>query len=208
MRRTDTIKAETRALILNAASSLFRERGVEKSTIRDVAARAGVSPASVIVHFRNKTALLEAALSEDIAGSLAGALATLPGDRELQTVLLHMAAEMLLLYDRDRQLYRVLIRDTFFEPVQDSPIIARLDEEYFAFLVNLLEQEKQKGRVRAEIDTRLAASSLFFLYIGVLREFLRTPELSAEKALELLAVILEQYLTGIFLPGGKSNDPA
>ncbi len=203
MSRTDDVKAETRQLILSAAYNLFREKGADKCTIRDIAKQAGVSPASVIVHFKNKTALLEAALSEDIDKTLVGSLATLPAEQDLQTVLIHMVTEMLSLYDQNRELYRILIRDTFFEPVQDSPALSGLDEKYFSFLVNLLEQEKKQGKVQAELDTQLAAFSLFSLYIGVLRDFLRTPELTVEKAKSMLVIILEQYLTGIFLPGGE-----
>ena len=203
MSRTDDVKAETRQLILSAAYNLFREKGADKCTIRDIAKQAGVSPASVIVHFKNKTALLEAALSEDIDKTLVGSLAALPAEQDLQTVLIHMVTEMLSLYDQNRDLYRILIRDTFFEPVQDSPALSGLDEKYFSFLVNLLEQEKKQGKVQAELDTQLAAFSLFSLYIGVLRDFLRTPELTVEKAKSMLVIILEQYLTGIFLPGGE-----
>ena len=52
----------TRPVILDAALSLFAERGYERATIRAIAAQAGVDPATVLHHFPSKQDLLTAAL--------------------------------------------------------------------------------------------------------------------------------------------------
>jgi AcrR family transcriptional regulator len=199
--RRDDSRVETRRLILQSAHNLFWERGAESCTIRSIAKEAGVSPASVIVHFKNKTALLEVVLYEDIEKTLAETLATLPSDKGLHTILMHMASGMLTLYDKNRELYRILVRDTLFEPVHNSPSIAKLDEKYFSFLFTLIEKEKETGTVRAEVDSELAASSFFYLYIGTLRDFFRDTELSVPDTLKRLSVTLEQYLAGILIQG-------
>jgi AcrR family transcriptional regulator len=199
MTRRDDSKEETRKLILNAAHSLFWEKGPDECTMRDIAKKAGVSPASIIVHFKNKTALLEVVLYKDIEKTVAKALKTLPSDKGLQAVFMHIASVMLSFYDKNRKLYRVLVRDTLFEPDQESPSIAKLDEGNLEYIVSLIEQEKEKGRVRTEIDSYMAASSIFYLYIGVLRDFLRNPELNVTRAVKRLSAILEQHLTGILI---------
>jgi AcrR family transcriptional regulator len=203
MSRAQEAKAETRQLILRAAYTLFRKNGPEKCTIRQIAEQAGVSPASVIVHFKNKTALLEVALSEDINKVFSKALATLPEGERLEQVVTHIVSAIFSLYEQDRSLYRVLIRDTFFEPAQESPAMAELDKKYSTFLINLLKQEQQQGRIRQDIDVVLAASSLFSLYFGVLRDFLRIPEFSAVQAEQKLAACLQQYLMGISTERGE-----
>ena len=48
--------------ILEAASSVFAQRGFERATIKDIARTAGVSDGSIYNVFENKTALLEALL--------------------------------------------------------------------------------------------------------------------------------------------------
>jgi AcrR family transcriptional regulator len=201
--RRDDSKAETRRLILNAAHSLFWKKGPDDCTMRDIAKKAGVSPASIIVHFKNKTALLEVALYEKIEETVAKALATLPSDKGLHAVFMHMASVMLSFYDKNRELYRVLVRDTLFEPDQESPSIAKLDEGNLEFIATLIDQEKEMGTVRKEIDSYLAGSSIFYLYIGVLRDFLRNPELSVTKAVNRLSEMLEQHLAGILVRGRK-----
>ncbi len=64
MDRRKASKFETRQLILSAAKKLFLEKGVEQCTMRAIATEAGVSAASVVVHFKNKIGLLEASLYE------------------------------------------------------------------------------------------------------------------------------------------------
>ena len=52
----------TRPVILDAALSLFAEKGYERATIRAIAARAGVDPATVLHHFPSKQNLLASTL--------------------------------------------------------------------------------------------------------------------------------------------------
>jgi len=51
---------ETREDILRTADALFRERGIAKSSIADIAHALGMSPANVFKHFHSKTALVDA----------------------------------------------------------------------------------------------------------------------------------------------------
>jgi AcrR family transcriptional regulator len=51
---------ETRRLILDTALALFRERGFEETTIRDIAARAGLSLGAAYYYFKSKDAIVGA----------------------------------------------------------------------------------------------------------------------------------------------------
>jgi TetR/AcrR family transcriptional regulator, repressor of the ameABC operon len=51
---------ETREDILATAEALFRERGIAKSSIADIAKHLGMSPANVFKHFHSKTVLVDA----------------------------------------------------------------------------------------------------------------------------------------------------
>jgi AcrR family transcriptional regulator len=56
----------TRATILSAARSLFSAHGFERTTIRSIAAEAGVDPALVMHYFGNKAGLFAAVSRLDI----------------------------------------------------------------------------------------------------------------------------------------------
>ena len=53
------MKLETRFRILNAARSMVGEVGVERVTMRGIAARANITAPAIYKHFRNKRALLD-----------------------------------------------------------------------------------------------------------------------------------------------------
>src|SRR5881398_3229743 len=59
--RVATAKAEeTRERILDAALTLFRERGFDETTMRDIAAAAGVATGAAYYYFRSKEELVMA----------------------------------------------------------------------------------------------------------------------------------------------------
>jgi AcrR family transcriptional regulator len=197
MNRREASKNETRQLILRAARRLFGQKGMEESTIRDIAREAGVSPASVVVHFKSKTALLEEALNRDIEAALSELVATMPEDLELLDRLVHLAKGFFRLYDQNRKLYRALIRYTIFEPAGETPNITNVSDSYLRFLSGLVEESQARGMIRPEVDANVAAGSLFSLYLGALIMLFRQPEMTVEQVAEALAAMTGQYLKGI-----------
>lgn len=66
-------RERTRTLVLDAAEHLMSQRAPEEIRIEDVAGQAGISPASVYVHFGTKDALM-AAVTERVLGVATDAL--------------------------------------------------------------------------------------------------------------------------------------
>ena len=199
MNRREASKNETRQLILKAARRLFAQKGMEESTIRDIAREAGVSPASVVVHFKSKTALLEEALNRDIETALSELVASMPEDLEFLDRLMHLAKGFFRLYDQNRKLYRALIRHTIFEPAVETPNITNVSELYLRFLSGLVEEGQARGLIRPDVDATVAAGAIFSLYLGALTLLFRRPDMTVELVAEALAAMTDQYLKGITL---------
>ena len=197
MNRREASKKETRRLILRAARKLFAQKGMEECTIRDIAEKAGVSPASVVVHFKSKTVLLEEALNRDIENALSELIASMPKDLKLLDRLMYLAKGFFRLYDKNRNLYRALIRYTIFEPTSETPNITKQSEQYVQFLSCIIEEQKTRGIIRPKLDSTVAAGSIFSLYIGALIMLFRMPEMSVEMVADILASMTDQYLNGI-----------
>ncbi|WP_205730032.1 TetR/AcrR family transcriptional regulator [Blastococcus sp. TF02-8] len=95
--RRDAGARPTRERVLEAATALFAERGVEGVAVRDIAERVGIDVSSVHHHFPTKTALYEACFAAVFSAErdaldaeverLATALAT--GDRDQFVGALH-----------------------------------------------------------------------------------------------------------------------
>ncbi len=198
MDRREASKKETRRLILKVARKLFVQKGMEECTVRDIAKKAGVSPASVVVHFKSKTALFEEVLSTDIGNALSELIASMPKRAGLPDQLMHLAKGMLRFYDKNRSLYRALLRHTIFEPIRETPNMSKQSEEYIQFLSRLIEEQKTSGIIRPEVDSTVAAASIFFLYLGALTVLFRMPEMVVETITDGLASMTDQYLEGIY----------
>ncbi len=84
VRRRDS--AATRAALLDAATELFAERGFDRTTVRDIAAHAGVNQALLFRYFGSKDALYAAVM----AGQGRELLETEEPERLLETVLRRM----------------------------------------------------------------------------------------------------------------------
>jgi AcrR family transcriptional regulator len=157
------------------------------------------------VHFKNKTSLLEVALYEDIEKAVAEAVASLPAEADLHSRLMHIPKTMFSFYDGNRDLYRALIRNTVFEPEKDNPHISAQLQQYIQFLAGMIEQEKFQDNIRQDVDAVVAAATIASLYMGVLITFYRNPEITPQMALENLAAMQRQHLTGIMTERGKDG---
>ncbi|MCP4692761.1 MAG: hypothetical protein GY859_32265 [Desulfobacterales bacterium] len=152
-----------------------------------------------MVHFKHKTGLLEAALFEDIDRTINQAIASSPAEADLADQLMHIWGAMFYFYDANRELYRVLIRETMLEPDEKSPRLVRQMDRFLEFLGGLIENEKERGHVRLDADGMLAAMALTSLYFGVLIQFFRDPKIAPAMALDLLAALTRQHLAGILV---------
>ncbi|MVU76402.1 TetR family transcriptional regulator [Nocardia sp. ET3-3] len=65
----DGRRSDTRERIRSVAMELFSERGYEKTSLREIAERLGVTKAALYYHFRTKEDIV-ASLSEDLRGGI------------------------------------------------------------------------------------------------------------------------------------------
>jgi AcrR family transcriptional regulator len=201
MNRREAAKLETRQLILDAARNLFLTRGVETCTLREIAKAAGVSPASLVVHFKSKTALMETALYADIERNIGQAIATLPPEGDLHARIMHIWQAMFFFYDQNRDLYRTLIGNTVYQPDAESPHLAQQMNAFLEFVITMLQQEKELGNVYAHVDAKIAAYNFTALYFLALMGFFRDPTLSPQTAIATLGEMVQQYMEGIMTQG-------
>jgi AcrR family transcriptional regulator len=83
-RRTPTKAEQTRARIVQAALDLFRERGYDRTTMRAVAERAGVSLGNAYYYFRSKEHLIQAYYAQTLDEQLAASRPILERERDLR----------------------------------------------------------------------------------------------------------------------------
>ncbi|MCM3819905.1 TetR/AcrR family transcriptional regulator [Streptomyces sp. DR3-1] len=197
--------AERRRLIAGAVCRLADEHGLEGVTLRDVAARAGVSMGAVQRCFRTKEEMLAFTLGqigERVTGRVRARLAGSPA-QSARTALGHAAEETALLRAEDRAEARVWL--AFVAQAAVSPALARTLRADYARL-----QEAFTGLAREALadaghpappDPRRAARTLLALADGLTTHVL-VGHLTPEEAYE----VLHAHLAGLWeAPPGSAE---
>ena len=145
-----------RAELIRAAARLFREKGFNGTTTRDIADAVGMRSGSPFYHFANKHELLMAVMEEGlrqgldrIAAALADTSMT-PTERFQTLVRTHYG----ILHDTGSDFIPVMLHDWHTLPAEYKRRIIELKDRYDAIWQRTLDELHAQGRLRA--DAKLA----------------------------------------------------
>lgn len=191
-------KEKTRQEILAAAKELFQEKGYDTTTLREIAARSGISAGAVFVHFKDKLALFVETMKDMIDLELNKAMAAFPHDADIRTQLMHIPTHFYRYYARDPRLVRQLLKETLlFLDVQVSEPIRRQYEEHMGFIANVMEQAKAKGEIHPDVVSLTAAVAYASYYITVLMDMLKDDRPDVKLAIATMESLIDQLIRGI-----------
>ena len=190
-------KAETQALILDAARELFEEHGWDGTTTREVAARAGVGLGTIFSHFPDKGALLIAALLEDLAQIDAEILDSLPTDAPAKDQIMHFAAAGFGYWCARPGLSATLLREMYFITGVWADNRRQETDRFIEFVRRLLEGFRDRGEIRRDVDLRVTAEALYSNYVGSLVRAAGDNRFDADALLGEFEAYLDQMLGGI-----------
>ncbi|MGW2511512.1 TetR/AcrR family transcriptional regulator [Streptomyces scopuliridis] len=110
--RRERKKAATRTAILEAATSLFLERGFDAVTVREIADKADVTPKTVFAHFPRKEALVFSTENEQQDRLVAAVRDRAPHTTVSEALKAHYLAEIALLQAEPMSRIMALMEDT------------------------------------------------------------------------------------------------
>ncbi|MEV0273629.1 MAG: TetR/AcrR family transcriptional regulator [Hamadaea sp.] len=156
--------AQTRDVILDAALTVIRERGLGKATTKAIAQEAGFSEAALYKHFADKEEIFLGVLQERSPGfpPLHAALAAKPGSGTVEGNLIAIATAAMAFYHENFP----LLGSIFAERRVFETHRARLSQKGAGphkvnqVVAGYLSGEQQAGRVRADADVAAAADLL------------------------------------------------
>ena len=161
---------ETRRQILDTALALFRERGFEETTIRDIAGAAGLSLGAAYYYFKSKEAIVGAYydyVQEEHVARARDAFARGGGLRDRLRAALHTKIDIM---QEDRRLLRALFRYGG-EPEHSLSWFGPATREQRQLSIDVF-AEAIAGE-RLPDDVREAAPTLLWtLHMGILLYFL------------------------------------
>jgi len=185
-------KEDTKRIILDAAYSLFAEKGYAKTTMRALAAQAGVGLGTIFKHFPDKSSLLAAAFQEDLGRIIHDAFASLPVVG-IKKQLLHITKNIYGFYAENPKFSRNLIKEALFLEGEHGEI---LDAQLMAFLdeiAGLLEKAVQRGELKKGTDPHSGALAFGSFYFTGLLLGLKQPKFDIDAQLKIVETLLENY---------------
>ncbi|MCQ4118138.1 TetR/AcrR family transcriptional regulator [Rhodococcus tibetensis] len=197
--RGERRRHRTRAALLDAAEQLLSDRSADAVRMEDVAALAGISPASVYVHFGTKEALVTAVIERLLDMSMASLTAAYASEGSaFEQVQQAGLAYMRLLLDHPA-LTRHLSGAVLSEPQTpiDGTVVERIE-----FLRNVFEARIQAAVDAGEIvpvDSRLLSFFLFGAWQGVASLALRrdTLRLTPKEVERCLTQAIQVLVAGV-----------
>jgi len=153
--------ADIRQQIMESAVDLFANQGYAATSVREIAERVGVNPAMIHYYFGNKEALLHAAL-EQLLEPLTKAVAKM--QKSKAAPLQDIVSLVIGVFSRSPNLPVLMAREVL---LPGGAVQAHFTEHFAprlgGALPELLRAEQRAGRLRSDLDPRLAAQTLFGL---------------------------------------------
>ena len=171
-RRTKAEADETRTKLLDAAEEVFFEKGVSRTSLGDIALRAGASRGAVYWHFKDKVDVFSSMLAricmpfDEICDDKYGELPPLERiRRSMLTVFESMDGD-----DRRRKIFETALFKMEYvgelEDVREGHVeSARLSQEKFARDLVLAAQEQS---LQLAVSPQEAALGLHSLFVGLI----------------------------------------
>ena len=197
--RRESKRQETRPRIKAAAFELFTEKGYENTTVREIAARAGVGFGTLFSHAAEKRELLFL-LFEDIArDTFDRGFRTAARTDSFVDQLTAIFAPPYRVHEPNPKLGRALITELTFTsnttfrlrfPAYDRiALIGRVAE--------VVDRAKASGRITTSADSEFVARVVFSIFAGAFRAWLAGPRPVASAGIADLRSEMELLVTGL-----------
>jgi AcrR family transcriptional regulator len=156
----------TRKQILDASLRLFSEKGFAKTSVRDIARRAGITDAAIYYHFASKRELFEALFEERGITSALGELehATV-GPNPVLVTLTNIAVNALRIMQRNKDFMKVLLSEAMSEDPIATEDYRMVTERWRNAEARILLEYIRRGEL-PKIDVDVAARQLVVLSVG------------------------------------------
>ena len=183
MRRTQADAAATREAILDATEEVFLEHGVARSSLEQIARRAGVTRGAIYWHFTDKRDLF-AAMVERVRLPLqdvADAYRQRSGGKDPLGLLRQLCSLVLARLDEDRHhrnVYQILMNRCEYAG-EMNPVFERqkaIDEESLRKVEEDFRRARRLGQLAPSVEPRVATLALYSLMYGIHLTWLREPD--------------------------------
>ncbi len=190
---------ERRELIIQAALTLFSQKGFRGTTTREIAREAGVSEATIFKHFATKEALYSAMIDakarvEEVLAAAGEAAAA----RDDAGVLAAVATTILSRVEKDPAFMRLLLYSALEGHALSEMFFATQVRRTHLFLADYIASRIREGAFRS-VDPLLAARGFIgtVVHYLLIHEIFAVPRPAHAGSGEVVALYAEIFLRGL-----------
>lgn len=141
-----------RGKLLQTAAHLFRNKGFERTTVRDLASAVGIQSGSIFHHFKSKDEILRAVMEETIRYNTALMRAALvEADSVRERVLALIRCELQSIMGGTGEAMAVLVYEWRSLSEQGQRQVLALRDIYEDLWLEVLGQAKEAGYIRGDV---------------------------------------------------------
>jgi AcrR family transcriptional regulator len=160
-----------RRRILGIAREQFGRRGVEGTTLADIAFAARLAEYELTQHFHSKTELLMAVFDEGWAPIVDRLADVADGSKSARDAVVSMLTAMLQLSEKDPAFTRLLLFESHrIEPGTGKVRMSNGYRRFIQLCIEVAERGQRDGSFRTALHPRLIVSALINAVQGLLRD--------------------------------------
>ena len=145
----------SRFTVLAASARLFREKGYDRTTVRDLAKAVGMQSGSLFYHFDSKgEILLEVMQAGILSVTEAGKAAIATELDPMQRLLLLTKSHLILLHGESQDALAVMLYEWRSLPPESQQQIIKLRDEYEDLWTSALEQAAEAGLISGDLAVK------------------------------------------------------
>ena len=193
-------EGDKRRQILDAAVTIFAQKGYFTARISDIASAAGVADGTIYLYFKNKEDIIASVFAQVIEVHMTRAKEEIASVKTPREKLLAIARHQLTALSERRDV-AILFQTELRQAALMSRISARELRGYFDLLTGVIEEGQKQGVFRREFPRSLVVQSFF----GALDELVTAWILSPThyNLVDLAEPVTELFLGGLQVRGGR-----
>lgn len=204
MNKTARFPSLTRQRLIEAATQVFAQAGVQGATTREIAAVAGVNEVTLFRHFASKEQLLKEVIKNALALQIEALAHPETWTNDLYTDLRHYAQLYNAMLEAHEDLIRTFIGEAKRHPEAARRVIQEAGKPLREKLVAYLQSCQTQGTVRLDLEPIPAVDMFIGMLLGGMlrRSVALHPHYSSE---DYIKNCVDVFVRGISIPLSVSD---
>ena len=181
---------------MQAAITLFSEKGYDKTSIEELAKAVGIGKGTIYGYFQTKSDILHAFCEDEL--ECLHQTPTTNADREIPLLQQMVSIYMTEFHHitENREFARLFMQQTTFPRDVDLERHLETENNYFKLLFPLLEKARERGELRKDLDLLHITGHFYGLYLLLVSAWF-SGRIQTEEAGKALETLFRQAMEGL-----------